>query len=135
MAQAVTPVPVSHFGYHSRMVSFRHTEFSETRLLLIGVLGNSADTLLESYGRRARRRGSIPAASTREAPTEQGRGFVVSRFAGLRLRHAQDDAAAQAAPVLHLVEDVGGVFEGPPGNVGTYVVSGGELEGVTDVLT
>ncbi len=57
----------------------------------------------------------------------------MSYFAGLRLRHGQDDPTAQAAPV-HLAEDVGGFFEGPPGNVGTYVVGGGELEGVTDVL-
>ena len=36
---------------------------------------------------------------------------------------------------MHLVEGVGGVFEGPAANVGTYVVVDGELEGVTDVLT
>ncbi len=30
---------------------------------------------------------ALPAASTREAPAEQGRGFFLSHFAWLRLRH------------------------------------------------
>ena len=63
-----------------------------------------------------------------------GRGFSVSRLAGLRLRHGQDDAAAQAT-LVHLGEDVGGIFKGTLGNLGAYVVGGGELEGITDVLT
>ena len=62
-----------------------------------------------------------------------GRGFSVSRLAGLRLRHGQDDAAAQAA-LVHLVGYISGVFKGTLGNLGAYVVGGGKLEGVPDVL-
>ena len=36
---------------------------------------------------------------------------------------------------MHLVEDVSGLLEGTLGNLGAYVVGGGDLEGITDVLT